>query len=138
MLNFPELSDVDGDTVSGSACGGCTVEAFLADGPVGAYGQGRTFLGSTVAAANGHFDVTGLAIAPGAIVTATATDTTGNTSEFSANVERGDVAPPPPPTGASDSFTRTLAGGWGLTDTGPAWDLFGASPTSRWTAAPAR
>lgn len=90
-----------GNAPGQSAFGGATIEVFKADnapadqnGPIivgdgldVAHGEGRTYLGTVVAAADGTFNgtlaVSGLAI--GEIITATATDASGNTSEFSAN-----------------------------------------------------
>jgi hypothetical protein len=71
--------------VSGTACGGCAVEVFLADSGANAYGEGKTFLASTTAGGDGRFTVALTNVATGAYVTATATDAAGNTSEFSSN-----------------------------------------------------
>lgn len=46
------------------------------------YGQGAVFLGTASPAANGSFSVTFAAVAPGTLISATATDAAGNTSEF--------------------------------------------------------
>ncbi len=85
QLNFPVLTSATSQTVTGTACGGCTVEVFLADGGAGAYGEGRTFVGSATASSDGRFSVTVSGVTGGRYVTATATDTDGNTSEFSLN-----------------------------------------------------
>jgi hypothetical protein len=79
------------------------------------FGEGETFLGSTMVTTNGSgdasFTVTFSATVPdGHCITATATDPVGNTSEFSAAVfvEGG------PPTGTTaivDCITYTTAGG---------------------------
>jgi hypothetical protein len=66
-------------------CAGCTVELFLADGSSSQFGEGKDFLDEKVT------DATGTAVftvpqASGKVVTATITDTIGNTSEFSRNV----------------------------------------------------
>jgi hypothetical protein len=71
-----------------STCGGCTVELFLSDGAVGAYGEGRQFVTSAVADQAG---VARLAAgsARGQVVTATSTLPTSqgrSTSEFSQGV----------------------------------------------------
>jgi CSLREA domain-containing protein len=70
--------------VKGTACAGCTVEVFQADSGAGAYGEGKSFVGSAVAGADGAFTVRGM-VGRGRYVTATATDAEGNTSEFSLN-----------------------------------------------------
>jgi uncharacterized repeat protein (TIGR01451 family) len=59
-------------------------------GPTG-FGQGKTFLGTEVVLtdANGHADVTSTftaSVPPGQVVSATATDGSGNTSEFARSV----------------------------------------------------
>jgi CSLREA domain-containing protein len=125
LLNFPEIDGATADAVSGSACAGCVVEAFAADLGADAYGGGRTYLGSATAGSDGRFAVEGLTLPAGAVVSATATDPLGNTSEMSRNVVRADVAPPPPPTSAADSFSRVLDGGWGAAESGGPWALFG-------------
>jgi|Deesub1362A_J573_1020465.scaffolds.fasta_scaffold02718_3 uncharacterized repeat protein (TIGR01451 family) len=69
---------------------GATVEFFLADAPTG-YGEGKTFLGSCTADSNGEFncdlDVSSYVslLSAGAPITATSTDSEGNTSEFGPN-----------------------------------------------------
>jgi hypothetical protein len=68
-----------GSTITGRACSSCTVEVFTDDD-----GEGRRHWGSTMANASGDFTYTG--DLRGAYVTATATDATGNTSEFSSPV----------------------------------------------------
>jgi CSLREA domain-containing protein len=85
QLNWPVLKTVRTTSVAGTACAGCTVELFLADGAAGAYGEGRTFLTSATAGSAGAFTGT-VSLERGQVVTATATDAAGNTSEFSLNV----------------------------------------------------
>jgi CSLREA domain-containing protein len=125
LLNFPDLESVDESSVIGSACTGCVVELFTADQAAGAHGGGRTLLGSATVGTDGRFAIAGLALAPGTVVSATATDTLGNTSEMSRNVIRADVPPPPPPAAAADSFARLVTGAWGDADSGGPWTLFG-------------
>jgi CSLREA domain-containing protein len=85
QLNFPVIGTATTLSVTGTACGGCTVEVFLADGGAGAYGEGKTFVGSATASGAGTFSVPVSGVANGRYVTATATDSAGNTSEFSPN-----------------------------------------------------
>jgi hypothetical protein len=85
QLNFPVLQTASTQQVTGTACGGCTVEIFIADNGANAYGEGKTFVGSAVASSNGIFKVNVGGVTQGQFVTATATDTAGNTSEFSLN-----------------------------------------------------
>lgn len=96
-LNFPVIATATPSSVTGSACANCTVELFVADGAAGEHGEGRDFLASTVAGANGAFTAA-VTVAEGSIITATATDGAGNTSEFGLNVLVG-AEPPPPPVG---------------------------------------
>jgi hypothetical protein len=91
-INFPVLQNASTSQVSGTACGGCTVEVFIADSGAGQNGEGRTFVGSGVAGGNGSFTVNVSGVAPGSYLTATATDGAGNTSEFSLNLQVGGAA----------------------------------------------
>jgi parallel beta-helix repeat protein len=66
-------------TVSGTACGSCLVEVFTNPDNDG---EGKTFLGSTTATGGGSYTLTVTGIAA-PYLTATATDSTQGTSEFS-------------------------------------------------------
>jgi hypothetical protein len=135
QLNFPVLTSATRYEVKGTACVDaavpkpCTVEVFIAerrttDQGQGNYGQGRTFVGSAVTAADGSFTVTtSVGIGVGSYVTATATDASGNTSEFALN--RVVVAGTTPY--AVDTFARTVANGWGTANIGGAYTLNGPS-----------
>jgi CSLREA domain-containing protein len=131
LLNFPEIESVNAGSVAGSACAGCLVEAFTADQAAGDHGGTRTFLGSAAAGSDGRFAIGGLAVPAGAVVSTTATDPLGNTSEMSSNVMRSDVLPPPAPTSAADTFGRALSGGWGDAESGGPWTVFG--PTANFS-----
>jgi hypothetical protein len=92
LLNWPVLGSPTSSSVSGRACPGCTVEVFLADDQATldpqqatSYGEGRTYLVTAVADGNGAFTAQLPSSAAGRIITATATDGVGNTSEFSLN-----------------------------------------------------
>jgi len=75
--------DAAGYHVSGTACAGCTVEVFANPD---ADGEGETFAGQTTAGGDGTFTVnTGPQV--GFFFTATATDATNGTSQFSAAFE---------------------------------------------------
>ncbi len=84
-INMPVLTSATSSDISVTTCAGCTVELFYADGTKDEYGEGKTYIASSTADQNGkaHF-VVGSA-AGGKVVTATTTDTVGNTSEFSHN-----------------------------------------------------
>ncbi len=81
VLGAPTAASVDAST-----CGGCTVELFVADHPAGDHGSGRTYLGNQVADASGLATFALPSSVDGQVVTATATNPAGSTSEFSNNV----------------------------------------------------
>jgi hypothetical protein len=66
-------------SISGTACGSCTVEVFANPDTDG---EGKIFLGSTTASGGGSFTLTVGGI-PAPYLTATASDATDGTSEFS-------------------------------------------------------
>jgi CSLREA domain-containing protein len=88
-IGAPVITTVTTSQVSGTACASCTVEAFIADGGAGAPGEGKTFVGSGTAGSNGSFTVNVTGVSSGNEITATATDGSGNTSPFAANVQVG-------------------------------------------------
>jgi len=143
-LNYPVITAATPSQVRGTACAEavvpkpCTVEVFLAeplasDRSAGKNGQGRTFLAAATTNGSGQFVATVSNVPLGAYVTATATDASGNTSEFSPNrvVANGTTSPtppPPPPSNpdnlyASDSFSRQVTDGWGVADIGGGYAL---------------
>jgi hypothetical protein len=97
----PKLSSVSAATVSGSACSGCTVEVYRADtksvtsnSSLRNYGEGRTYLGSTKANGSGNWSLSlSRKLARGEVVTADATNSTGDTSEFARDRAFGLSAP---------------------------------------------
>jgi CSLREA domain-containing protein len=88
LLNFPVITSASMTTVLGTACSGCVVEVFAAvdDGDDNGHGEGMTFLGSAGATQSGHFSVAIQDAPDCGWVTATATEPSTATSEFSANV----------------------------------------------------
>jgi len=91
-LNWPVITSTTALSASGTACADCTVEVFQADSTAtlnGAsatsYGEGKTFLATTTAGSNGSWVATLPPSSTSRIVTSTATDAAGNTSEFSLN-----------------------------------------------------
>ncbi|MEP7378988.1 MAG: LamG-like jellyroll fold domain-containing protein, partial [Chloroflexota bacterium] len=129
-LSFPALSSASPSLVAGRACTGCTVEVFRTDSGNNAYGQGRTFVGSAVAAADssgaavGSFSASVSGLAVGDYVTATATDANGNTSEFALDrlVTASGVTAPGALV-ARDTFQRIESGSWGQAELGGPWTL---------------
>jgi hypothetical protein len=77
-LSAPTITQASCQQVEGSACAGCTVEIYS-----DAADEGRVYEGTTTAhASTGAFSWNGIPSEPN--VTATATNSQGNTSEFSA------------------------------------------------------
>jgi len=122
-----------GSAPNQSAFAGAFVDVYLADNST--IGQGKTFLGTLIADANGNFNGT-LAtnvVTPGDEVTATATDASNNTSEFAVDftVVNGAsiVATPDPVTGTTTvlSVPGIDDGGLDLTYT---WSTTGTPPAS--------
>jgi CSLREA domain-containing protein len=109
-LNFPVLLNVSPNEVQGTACGGCRVEVFIADGQPGQYGAGMTFVGAGEADEDGNFTVAIENVEYGQSLTATATDANGNTSEFSQNVLVEAEEPPNQPPVAVDDQVTTIKG----------------------------
>jgi len=93
-LPYPVITIIAaGDKVGGTACASCHVELFLADatppdqtGPLGRqHGEGETYLVTGDADDLGNFSIVLPCGLSAGDITATATDKTKNTSEFSAN-----------------------------------------------------
>jgi parallel beta-helix repeat protein len=96
LQNFPTLTGAQMDGTNVRVTGTLNsipkqtfrVEFFASDsGAPSGFGQGKTFLGfqdvATDASGNGTIDVTLTGVTAGQVITATATDANGNTSEFS-------------------------------------------------------
>ncbi len=81
----PILMLAEPDTIRGTAGVNSTVEIFKADPDPLAGGEGKTFINSGSADAAGKFAIAVSGLAAGDTATATATDGSGNTSEFSKN-----------------------------------------------------
>ena len=140
--------------VTGTACTQsivskpCRIEVFIAerqtgDNGNGNYGQGRTFVGSATTSSNGSFTVAISGVTIDQYLTATATDASGNTSEFALNIRvSGGTNPTPTPTPtsqpptptppgstiyASDSFTRNVIDSWGSANVGGSYSLIGTA-----------
>jgi CSLREA domain-containing protein len=97
-LASPAITTASATQVSGTACANCTVEVFsdTAD-------EGAIYEGTTTANASGNWTFNKPGGLTGPYVTATATDGSGNTSEFSAPFS---VSPTPTAT-ATPTGTRT-------------------------------
>ncbi len=79
----------------GGPCAGCVIEVFVADATTD-YGEGQTFIGGTTTLSNGSFALPISGRPAGTIITATVTDSNGNTSEFARNVAVEATAGPSP------------------------------------------
>ena len=100
----PQLGLVTTTTVSGSACGLCRVEVFADAGD-----EGKDFLGATTAGSDGLFSqALTPAAQPGRHVTATHTDSNGNTSPFAAAVNVPASSSDPTPTPDDPASTLLL------------------------------
>jgi len=114
-IDFPVLTAVSGSAAAGTAPAGSTVEVFAAAPDAGSSnGEGATFLGSTSASASGLWCLGGLSIS--GPITATATDSSGNTTEFSVNaspgqssVTCGSPTPTPAPTATATATPTPTA-----------------------------
>ena len=82
-LNWPEISRASDQVIEGTACADCTIEVFEVDTTPGSPLAGAVFLGSTVADSGGAFSYPSGGVTAGQSITTTATDTAGDTSEFS-------------------------------------------------------
>ena len=105
-MNFPVFTQVSlvgtslsvsgyiGTAPGQTAFAGARVEVFESDNSSSGYGQGETYLGFLTASSSGSFSgsltVAGLVV--GDHITGTATDSTGDTSEFAANANVPDYS----------------------------------------------
>jgi Ca2+-binding RTX toxin-like protein len=99
--NYPVLSSAVGSngitTINGTLSSlpnvTCTIQFFIAAADLTGHGQGKLYLGATTVmtdgSGNANFSATVPTPAAGQQVTATATDSSGNTSEFAANILAG-------------------------------------------------
>jgi CSLREA domain-containing protein len=122
-LNFPVLSNALPTEARGTACANCVVEVFVSDGGANAYGEGSMFAGAVTAEANGTFTVALSGVDVGDYVTATATDVSGNTSEFALNMLVTATRAPL----VADTFSRNVTNGWGTAETGGAYTTSGTA-----------
>jgi hypothetical protein len=84
-LDFPVITQATTSSAKGTAPPGSVVELFSAQADAGeTNGEGSAFAASVTAGSDGSWCIDGVSL--GSLVTATATDASGNTSEFAANV----------------------------------------------------
>lgn len=145
--NYPVLTATPGSFILQGAIDGHPFTSYDIDvyrsescDPSG-YGEGQQYLASVVVSTGGSgeegflVDLTGL-VSDGNVVTATATDPLGNTSEFSACVTVSAAVPPTatPTHTPTSTWTYTPTPGPSPTPTSSAPP--GPSPTPTWTATP--
>ncbi len=134
LQNFPAIYAVtiagSQVTITGEARAGATVEFFESDSAAGAYGEGQSFLGRgtvPMTGVRGTTDASALqfsftfaagSLVVGDTVTATATDPSNNTSEFSLNVTASAAVNTAPSFFVGDGNT--------ITSTGANWDAIRA------------
>lgn len=110
LINSPVFIRAVQSKLTGSAgngCAGCSVQLYFAQhAPGSARDYGTTPLpgGTLTAGAGGAFSMDNPPVTPGQWLTATVTDTAGNTSEFGASARVG--------AGAVQCGNTTLATGW--------------------------
>ncbi len=116
----PVITAATTAAVTGTATNGATVEVYRATRPIGQSGLPSAYLGSTIAGANGTWSFPSVGLAVGDLVTALQIRTDLNTSALSTNAAVTVPITPPGPGDpiASDSFARTVTGGWGTADLG--------------------
>lgn len=98
LMNFPVIQNVNMNLISGITSisgiidhtvnggpGGIKIELFKSDNNISGYGQGKEFIGSAIVNASGNWSFSCAGLSPSDIITSTATDLSGNTSEFSLN-----------------------------------------------------
>ncbi|MEK6284166.1 MAG: right-handed parallel beta-helix repeat-containing protein [Acidobacteriota bacterium] len=102
LMNYPVLDRADATpvcllgqgTIDTPNPGNVVIEFFANPVPTpggdpSGHGEGAVFLGSTTPNASGNFWTTLPPVSAGTLITATATDAAGNTSEFAANIVAG-------------------------------------------------
>ena len=86
LRNFPYFINLTSAQAHGVACPGCKVEIFLSDNDPSGHGEGMTFVGEAIAEPVGQFFAPLSGVSACDWITATATDSMDNTSEFAENV----------------------------------------------------
>jgi len=96
LKNYPDITYCGLATISGTSAANDIIEIFVTSADPSGYGEGKTFIASTTANGSGNWSI-GITfgyLVEGDSVTLTATDTTGNTSEFGPNTFAiDDIAP---------------------------------------------
>ena len=136
--NSLTLAGYVGSAANQTAFANARVEVFESDNNASGYGGGQMFLGSLTTDANGNFSgtLTVGGLTAGQLITATATDPTGNTSEFSADyavdapptVTTAAATTPSPATGTTASLSVGASSPLGAGDLTYTWASTGTPP----------
>jgi CSLREA domain-containing protein len=92
----PVLTSAVGFSINGTTCSNCLVEFFRADPDPTGFGEGKEFIGDTLASSLGVFSFATGGAGFCTPITTTATDADGNTSEFSQNIHANCILIQPP------------------------------------------
>ena len=106
-ITAPMLTVVEAGRVAGSTCANCTVELYVASSSGDVAGEVELYLLSVSADRVGHWATALPASAMDRVLTATATDGQGNTSEFSKKVSVSIAATATAPPIATATATQT-------------------------------
>ncbi len=85
VLNFPVITNISENNVSGTACNNCKIQIYWSDSGTDDFGEGKYYLAETTASGSGNFSLN-IDLQPGAEITALAIDQLENTSEFAQNI----------------------------------------------------
>ncbi len=130
----PTLSQATETGIVAATCAGCTVELFVADQAAGSIGSGTTYVESATAGASGVVTLALAASVKGKVVTASATNTIGSTSEFARNVQIPGTTGGAPGAPAIDNAATMAGNGWAIVGWTPPASQ-GGSAISSYTAA---
>lgn len=130
LLTAPTLQTAAGNTITGQAKAGVTVEIFADSG-----GQGQFFVGQTTAGANGSFAFTNSSGWPANNVTAIALDPTSSASAFSTPLPVAVAITPIPSSTPTATTTVTATNSPTIIPTGTQ-TILPVTPTETVTATP--
>ncbi|MGD0711380.1 MAG: T9SS type A sorting domain-containing protein, partial [Bacteroidales bacterium] len=98
LMNYPVIQNVNLNAISGitsvsgtidhtihGGSNGIRIELFKSDNNISGYGEGKEFIGYAISDGSGNWSFNCSCLGSSDIVTSTATDLRGNTSEFSLN-----------------------------------------------------
>jgi hypothetical protein len=124
LLNTPVITVARPDVIKGTASPRATVEVYRASRPAGQNGLPDEFLGETVVATDGTWELSVIDLTAGESVTALQVRPDDTTSELGTNVAVSS-APTVDTVVGNDEFERTVSAGWGSANVGGPWKLTG-------------